>query len=193
MPQTREEKRAKDRAFAKHRRDWLRDHGLCVWCGKAEAEPGKVLCIDCEIKNAEFHARAYERKSPEEKRAYCDRKRDELAARRKMWKETGRCYYCGKKLPADHAGIACLECRIKRKRYRDARRERNGQISWEQRTSGYYCFRCCKPIEPGERNLCPECYEKTAASAYQLHNSRGFRENIKLQHKLNEMAFMPRG
>lgn len=193
MPQTREELKAKKRAYEKHRRDWLREHGICVWCGHAAAEPGKVLCIGCEIKNSENHARAWECKSPEEKKAATARKGVYLKERKRRFRENGQCTDCGKKLAEGYPFRICLECRIKRKRYYDADREKKGHISWEQRTSGYYCYRCCKPIEFGERNLCPECYEKTAASALRMCESQKYKENLAQQKKFNALIFNKRG
>jgi hypothetical protein len=148
-----------------------------------------VLCIDCGIKNSENHARAWERKTPEEKKEETARNRVYLKERKRRFRENGQCTDCGKKLAEGYPFRICLECRIKRKRYRDARRERNGQISWGQRVSGDYCYLCCKPIEPGGRNLCPECYEKAAASALRMCETRKHKENVAQRKKFNKLIF----
>lgn len=71
---------------------WYKDHGICVQCGQRDAEPNRVLCVECKAG----------RKPDTEK----------FLKRYYRLKEAGLCVACGKALPVD-GQLKCYECREK--------------------------------------------------------------------------------
>lgn len=48
------EKRAKEAEYALERIIMLKEHGICIRCGHADAAPNRVACPACLEKNAKY-------------------------------------------------------------------------------------------------------------------------------------------
>ena len=122
------------RKYAKELREWRKAHGICIRCGKADAEPGKTECLicrmDCREYGKEYYRKKAERMTEEEKqirsekglRRYYERKEQGLCTQcsKPRYKNFAHCYehyishkrsnaqYCQKKYPYHPPGT----CRI---------------------------------------------------------------------------------
>ena len=85
--------------------EWLKAHGMCTRCLKRPASPGHINCEECRRAQCEAAKRAAWRKSPEEREAIAERKREEHARLR----AEGICTSC-KKAPAREGRGTCAEC-----------------------------------------------------------------------------------
>ena len=159
--QSREEKLAYKRKYNAERRQFLKEHGLCVWCGKEKAQKGKVLCIQCAIKGSERFERKYYSLTVEERNVRNQKGHELTAKKRQERKEQGLCPRCGHK--AINGSVLCLDCRIKARKNSLKYRRGHGAIPFQMRGNGY-CYHCCKPIEDGGK-LCSECYERDVEKA----------------------------
>lgn len=52
------ERRKKNRIRQRERRDYLKAHGICVQCGKADAVPGETLCSECKLMRNQWRSGA---------------------------------------------------------------------------------------------------------------------------------------
>lgn len=82
----------------KERYDWYKSRGICISCGAAWAEPGRVRCQTCHDKHEQSRDRQAQIKNERENRA--------------VWREAGLCTVCGKR-PADEGKRTCTHCRKK--------------------------------------------------------------------------------
>lgn len=192
MTQSLEERSAKQKNYYSHRYKWLKDHGLCVMCGHETPEPGKVMCLDCAFKNIEKCAARYKKMTPKEKQVEILKTNERTRNLRAKRKQNHECVNCGKKLPTYEKSIQCLECRLKRRKYDRAKREAKGIISQEQRYSGYWCFQCCKPIEPNPSKLCPECNQRNLEKLKKARNSPKLKQYNETVKKKNQLIFSPK-
>lgn len=155
MSMTGEERKEKNRLYARDTRRFWREHGICTNCGHEKAFRGKRLCPACLEKEAE---RTRGRKKTEEQKA---RDRERYYEH----KQNGICVRC--KRLATKGSIYCVEHRIK---------DRATSREWAQknRNKGYalfgLCVRCGAEPEEG-RNLCPDCLEK---QRQHISYARGF-------------------
>lgn len=163
MPQSREEKLAYKRKYNAERAAFLREHNMCAWCGKEKALDGLRLCWDCWNKSAENYYQRYHSMTPEEKKAAQKKTSEYCKALRRKRREQGLCTRCGKKAPEGR--ITCYECSNKHTAYYKELRRRKGIISAEERGNGFYCVRCCKPVEIEGNKFCSECYAKAVKQA----------------------------
>ena len=163
--QTREEKLAYQRKYNAERRAFLREHGLCAWCGKEKAEEGKVLCWQCAIKDSERHERVYYSLTEEERKEKNRKGHERAPLKRQERKAQGLCPRCGH--TAVKGSVLCLECRIKARRNSKEYGRKHGAIPFELRGNGY-CYRCCKPVESEGSKLCNECYAKHVERAEKM-------------------------
>lgn len=84
---------------------WCVEHGVCAWCKKVYAEPGRVYCKGCTRKNKAL----IERRDPGHVKrvAYCQERRERLKA-------SGLCIDCGKH-PAIEGQTRCPSCARKKR------------------------------------------------------------------------------
>ena len=174
--------------YMRERAQFLREHGMCTRCGKSKAEEGKRLCGDCAYKRSEYLSLVWSSKTPEEKKALYKKAAEYRAARRQERVANGLCTACGTKL-RDARYKMCFECRLRKRRESCKWREKNGAISREQRLSGYYCIRCCKPIVPNGSRLCPECLDYCKKLCEYMRSRLGWRKNIGDQHDYRHSNF----
>ena len=152
---TEEERRERNRQYARETRQFRREHGICTNCGHEKAFYGKRLCPSCLEKEAE--------------RTRGRKKTDEQKAREKEryyeHKLNGICVRC--KRPATKGSIYCVEHRIK---------DRTASREWarKNRNKGYavngLCVRCGAEPEYG-RSMCLDCLEKQRKN---MEFARGF-------------------
>lgn len=87
----------RQRNYAKATRQYRKEHGLCVQCGRP-ALPGKTTCNECRIK-----------------RNRNQRERSERNGKVKHWKEDGFCIRCGKERKPGY--MYCQACYDKQLEY----------------------------------------------------------------------------
>ena len=113
---------------------WYKAHGICVRCHGREAEPYRVLCLECMEKQMKYEST---RIIDKEKKAKQQRER------MKKRKEQGICYKCKRK--ATH-GVFCHEHYIYDKRMARERKKKGfGDVG--------LCRICGEPPVPGKK-LC---------------------------------------
>ena len=132
--------------------EYYKKHGVCVWCQRREAEPGKTLCYECAEKDRK---RAHDKYYANHEKSLENNRRG-YARRREKRKALGICTRCGSR-KAMPGHTLCLECNIKMNRYARERKRKNGAIPKEARMEGL-CIRCGAPVVPGKK-LCRRCYE----------------------------------
>ena len=72
--------------YAKEVREWRKAHGICIRCGRFDAEPNRTMCLVCVIDCRELARESYRRKvnamseedrairNAEKRRQYADKK-----------------------------------------------------------------------------------------------------------------------
>lgn len=91
-------------SYQTERYHWLKEHNICVDCGRNEAFYKRVYCVDCLEKRAERYRKHYA-KNPQIKKDYI-----------KRLKEAGLCPDCAKPIDVE-GGKYCSKCRDSRKAY----------------------------------------------------------------------------
>ena len=132
---------------------YYKDHGICVYCKREKAAPGKVMCLNCASILAEKKRAKYNQVSEEEREERNRKKREQSKALRDYRKENGLCITCGKPVYKNYS--RCYEHyiyfkRVDRKR-REARAKRYAEIG--------LCRICGKPVVKGKK-FCEEHLEK---------------------------------
>lgn len=101
---------------------WLKEHHICVRCGKKEAFRNRVCCEDCIYHNNEYY---------HSNRARLDKTKKERQAR---YRAEGRCVVCGK--PRDGKSIIlcnkCLEVSNKARRKYARRKRDENRLPYEE-------------------------------------------------------------
>lgn len=144
------------------RREFLKEHHICVRCGKRDAFYNKTKCPECIEKEQKENREYYIRNKATILKKDKKRKNETYAKR----KAAGLCVRCGKK--AAIKGVFCLECYVKeRKRgiekVEKRKRENGGYIREIWKEKGL-CIQCGEPTLPGKR-LCQKHYEVAAKNA----------------------------
>ena len=111
--------------------EYYKKHGVCVWCQRREAEPGKILCYECAEKDRK---RAHDKYYANHEKSLKNNRRG-YARRREKRKALGICTRCGSR-KAMPGHTLCLECNIKMNRYARERKRKNGAIPKEARMEG---------------------------------------------------------
>lgn len=184
MSQSREYKRC----YNRERAAFLKEHGMCAWCGKEKALEDRRLCWDCAEKSAEYSAKRLRRMTPDEKRVRNAKRNEQARDRRQKLRAAGLCTSCGKRKPAEDKA----QCKLCRNRYNikeQERRRRSGRISFDERGNGVYCLRCCKPVETKGEKFCASCYAKQVQRA---ENMRKFQKITPSWRADNDRVFKKR-
>jgi len=105
--------------------DFYKIHGICVKCGRSDAEPGHVMCGVCAGKQAESRLAKWSALSAEEKDAARAKGREKRNALRRKRRADGLCIYCGK--PGYNGGACCYEHMLENRR---RQRERTAKKSF---------------------------------------------------------------
>lgn len=118
--------------------DLYKSMGLCTCCGKNKAEPNRVLCLECAVKDSE-KIKKYDKIR---KANYSKRKRELCDA-------FGVCTTC---MTRDkYKGKRCMECYLKAKRkYREKQNEKD-IIPRQIRVGLDVCFFCGEEVESGHK------------------------------------------
>lgn len=150
--------------------DLYKSMGLCTCCGKNKAEPNRVLCLECAVKDSE-RDKKYDKKRKAE---YSKRKRELCDA-------FGVCTTC---MTRDkYKGKRCMECYLKAKRkYKEKQRE-EGAVPRDMRRELDLCFFCGEPVVPGHR----VCAKHLKVGIMSASNARTFvdKENHKWRQDKN--------
>lgn len=148
---------AGNKEYAKEVREWRKEHGMCVRCGKEKAYKNRVHCLMCLMDQREY-SREHYKGSSEEKRL----KAIEIRAYKK---EHGICRQCSKKVYRNHA--YCYEHYLSQKRAH----ERHAKERYNYYGEIGLCRICGKPRYENHK-LCKEHYEIQAERMRKINRER---------------------
>lgn len=131
---------------------FYKDLKICVRCHKNQAEPNKVMCLECADKDSECYKHT-RRRNIEEKHK---RDLDKYYA----LKEKGICTYC-KHENAVAGKTKCARCLAK---IRNRRNAKKSDIARSERVSYGICYICGKENVMEGKGVCEKCYEKRMES-----------------------------
>lgn len=144
----------------KARREWYKQHGICVNCGQRNAMDGKVLCWECSNKRAEYRESLGPR--PEAQKEQIRQCQQRLYAKRKAM---GVCVRCGNPNLYDGT-LRCMQCTLESRRYGRERQRKKPKKAWREHG---LCLDCGAPRMEGKA-YCPSCYERRRALAVKAGN-----------------------
>lgn len=130
--------------------------GVCVYCGKRPARPGRVTCGECKAHQSESRAMHFDSLSAEEQEVYLQKARVRSKERRERLQGQGLCDWCGKR-PAEPGKTKCKVCAAKMRLAKHNSDLKHGKLK-QYRERGL-CLHCGAEREPGKM-YCPECMEK---------------------------------
>lgn len=160
--------------YAKEVREWRKEHGMCVRCGKEKAYKNRVSCLQCLMDQREYARERYEGPS-EDKRLKAKELRDYKKAH-------GICRQCSKKVYRNHA--YCYEHYLSQKRAH----EKHARERYNYYGEVGLCRICGKPRYENHR-LCKEHYEAQAERMRNFNRERAenrerlLQEQYKLFHQ----------
>ena len=166
--------------YMKERYQFLKDHGICVRCGKEKAERNRVTCYWCSCYCAERQEEKRNNLTKEEKHQIYKNANEyhkKLYYERKL---KGLCTRCGSK--NNNGKTMCNVCLRKKSDAAKNKRLKDGKISAEMRGNGIYCEKCCNIVETKGKKLCDSCHKKACASLAKARQSASennyFRKSI---------------
>ena len=127
-------------------RQWLKEKGYCINCGKEKAWNGRLKCAECLEKGKEQSERTRSELSKEQRRRYLKRKRELCIA-------FGVCRECLKR-PAK-VGQKCIECHVKEINRNNNKRK---NVPRNLRVELGLCYFCGEAALPGMRT-CEKHYK----------------------------------
>ena len=142
--------------------DFYKSIGICVRCHKNQAEPNRVMCLECIDKESD--------------RSRDSRKRNISIARKRdlekyySLKEQGICTYC-KHEKAVPGKTKCSKCLIK---IRTKRQAKLNDIPRSERMSYNICYVCGKKKTIQGKNVCEDCYKVRLSAIEKCKNSRKY-------------------
>ena len=150
--------------YAKELYEWRKAHGICICCGKADAEPGKTLCLVCRMDRREYW-REYHRKKAESITEEEKQIRNEKSLRRYYErKEQGLCTQCSK--PRYKNFAHCYDHYLSHKRSC----ERSSRKKYSYHPSGT-CRICGGEPAPGHK-MCQIHYKEYSERMTKLNKER---------------------
>ena len=129
--------------------------GVCVYCGKRPARPGRVTCGECKAHQSESRAMHFDA-CPEAREEHNQKSRIRSKERRERLQGQGLCDWCGKR-PAEPGKTKCKVCAAKMRLAKHNSNLKHGKLK-QYRERGL-CLHCGAEREPGKM-YCPECMEK---------------------------------
>lgn len=160
--------------------DFYKSLGICVRCHKENAEPGRVMCYECQDKESEINRRSRERNLEREKTRDLDKYY--------RLKVEGICTYC-KRRPADPGKTKCNACLAKIRNRRNAKRE---DIERSERPSYGICYICGKNPLYKNFKVCESCYQVRRKSIDECLEKRPL-ESMEYFRSLNKLVFAKTG
>lgn len=148
---------AGNKEYAKEVREWRKEHGMCVRCGKEKAYKNRVHCLQCLMDQREYARERYVG-SDEEKRLKAKELRDYKKAH-------GICRQCSKKVYRNHA--YCYEHYLSQKRAH----EKHASEKYHHYGELGLCKICGKPRYENHK-LCKEHYEIQAERMRKINRER---------------------
>lgn len=113
-------------------------------------------CFQCIYEDCvnDFVRPAYESSrwrnfTPEQKKRYTAQKKEKRHERTKA----GLCFKCGKKATR---GVYCIDCYVKRRKYRESKKQKNKHTVWKEKG---LCFFCGNEKMQGHE-VCEKCYTR---------------------------------
>lgn len=138
---------------------WRKEHHICVECGKEDALPGSVKCLQCKMIRREQEQRRYEQhKNDAEWKA---KKLEKQRLYYKQTREQHKCIRCFKPIPEseDNGQTLCKRCSVIVNRNERNRTHALGVLPKDMCGNGTFCAVCSKPVEEHGKKLCNKCYE----------------------------------
>lgn len=136
--------------YKKDNYNFYKAHGICTYCTKERAVPGKTLCEDCLEKKRVRERKRYEN-NPDLKEIHKKNFQKFYYGK----KEEGLCVNCGKK-KAYNGSVFCYECMLRSKR---VCKEYETNVRKKYCKEIGLCTRCGAERVPG-RTVCAECLKK---------------------------------
>lgn len=150
--------------------------GICVRCHKNEAEPNKVMCLECIDKESEYKKNKRSQKLNEQRT-------NDLNKYYKL-KEQGICTYC-KHEKAEIGKTKCKKCLAI---IRNRRNAKKNDIERSERISYGLCYICGKNKLMKDKGVCEHCYNilyKNISKAMYMHSNNYWDNDNKLICKKN--------
>lgn len=141
--------------YLRERYKWLKEHHICVECGKADAYKNHVYCLECLARKQERRAHTKEKQPITTEERYL--KNIHKMRRYDLCVAFGVCPQCNKH-NAMPGHVLCLECNLK-KRKRDEERQRKKGI-YPHDSYFDMCVQCGKNTPLDGKKLCSKCYEQ---------------------------------
>lgn len=141
-----------NKQYNKDRTEWLREHHICIVCGKEEPIGKKVVCENCLEKQSNYQAI---KRKDSEYRNKMNKKRIEL---KRHHRKNGLCVICGKPIYKSYS--TCYEHYIHNRLKSKAKTEQKNSIRIQKEINSdvTLCYRCDKPALQGKK-LCAYHYK----------------------------------
>ncbi|UZE45941.1 hypothetical protein [Selenomonas sputigena] len=154
------------REYARETYHWRKEHGVCVKCGKEDAEPGKTLCAECAEKQSVHNKRYWGSLDAEKRQKIIRQTRERSRAQREQRKNLGLCVICGKKAAKGKAH--CIECLLKERR-RNFERYNTRRVKTDF-SEGLCC--CCNEPALPDKKFCKKHYDIAQRRAEKARKSQ---------------------
>lgn len=157
-------------------REFYKAKGICYYCGREKAAPGRTHCLNC-LDKISINGYKYRATWSEDKKKYYRGKAK--AAQYRLYherKEKGLCVDCGKKALENR--VRCLNCLLYNKRRVKKNSEKNGVMPRILFGDGEHCACCGKPVRAEGEKCCERCYDRivkaSAISRAAMDNSNHY-------------------
>lgn len=161
-------------------KDYRKEHGLCLVCGRPVESEDYYWCDSCrkkasdELKIKRPILVTYEQIKIKKKSLYYDRK------------EKGLCVYCGK--PATH-GLYCLDHYIKEQKRYQKRKEKTA-LKIAEREENHICKKCGGKIEEGsDKKWCKKCRDEWAEVVRERHRQGIYKNSRHVWHGYDTLIY----
>ena len=143
---------------SKYMKEWYyyyKANNICVGCGRRKAEPQKVYCLDCLIKERESSLSYYHKNKDDilKKYAMPDGRYEIKKKSYHQRKQQGICVHCGKRKAAKDR-VRCIYCLAKVKKARMKGYRKKHPFKGE-----YICCFCSNKVVEGYK-VCAEHLQK---------------------------------
>lgn len=187
-----EERKEYQRAYARERYHWLKEHGICVKCGSEKAAKGKVRCEKC-LEKGRIYLQENRAKYENYKNQRKERQKAYAHERYYRRKEHGICVQCGKK-QAVKGKVYCKMCAANKREYTNAlyrskivedenfknryyeMAKKYSKKTRQYRSENHLCTMCGKPLADNDNHKkCSTCRAKVREKNYQWRIKNGLK------------------
>lgn len=144
-------------SLRKHKdREFLKSIGICTYCGKRKAVPGKSWCADCAYNRNEARRILRDNYSEEKHQQELEKMREYRRKKKKWASNKGLCTKCHKRVPPE-GYKRCTICRQKELERRKREKIRDGKYSMQEAAERGICT-LCRREKATNGKLCLKCY-----------------------------------